>query len=42
MMLIEYTSIRGEYLPDHATKATWNRLHTYIDSYSQRLIDEYT
>ena len=41
MLLIDYPSIRGGDLPDHAKKATCNLLHAYIDAYSQILIDEY-
>ena len=39
MFLMDYPSIRGEDLPDYSKKDTWNLLHTYIDAYSQRLID---
>ena len=42
MMLMEYTSIRREYLPDDANNSTWKLLYTYIDAHRQRLIDEYT
>ena len=42
MLLMDYPSTREEELPDYAKKATWNLLNTYIDSYSQRLIDEFT
>ena len=42
MLLMDYPSIRGEYFPDYAKKATWNLLHAYIDAYSQILIYEYT
>ena len=40
-MLIEYPSIRGDYLIDHANKSTWNLLNTYIYAHSQILIYEY-
>ena len=41
MFIMEYTSIRGEDLPDYSEKPTWNLLHTYIDAHSQLLIDKY-
>ena len=41
MMLMDYTSIRGEYYPDYAKHSTWNLLHAYIDAQIQRLIDKY-
>ena len=41
MLLMYYPSIRGEYFTDYAKKFTWNLLNPYIDSHSQRLIDEY-
>ena len=41
MLLMDYTYIRGEYLPYYSKRATWNLLHAYIDAHSQRLIDEY-
>ena len=41
MLLMDYLSINGEDLQDHAKKTTWNLLHTYIDAHSQRLIEEY-
>ena len=40
-MLIIYPSIRGEDFPDYDNKSTWNLLHTYINSHSQTIIDEY-
>ena len=39
---MEYNSIRGKYLRDYSNKYTWNILHSYVDSHSQRLIYEYT
>ena len=36
-----YPSIRGEDFADYAKKFTWNLLNPYLDSHSQRLIDEY-
>ena len=41
MLLMEYTSIRGEYLPDYAKNSTWKILHAYIDAHGKILIDEY-
>ena len=41
MLHMNYTSIRGEYFPDHANNATWNLFHTYIYVHRQRLIDNY-
>ena len=41
MLLMEYPSIRGEEFSYYAKKAIWNLLYEYIDTYSQRLIDEY-
>ena len=41
MLIMDYPSIRGEYLPDNDKKSTWNLLHAYIDENRQRLIDEY-
>ena len=41
MFLVNYPSIRGEYLPDYSKKFTWNLLHAYINVHSQILIDEY-
>ena len=40
MLLMDYTSIRGEELPYCDKKAKRKILHTYIDVYSQILIDE--
>ena len=37
---MEYTSIRGEEIPDYAKKATWNLLHAYIYENSKKLVDE--
>ena len=41
MLLMEYPSIRGEYLPGYAKNTTWKLLYSYIDSHIQILIDEY-
>ena len=38
---MDYTSIRGEYLPDYTKNVTWNLLHAYMDEHSQRFIYEY-
>ena len=40
MFLMDYLSIRDEYLPDYAKNSTWNILRAYIDAHSQILIDE--
>ena len=40
MLLMDYTSIRGEEMTDYAKKSTWNLLHEYIDAHSQRITDE--
>ena len=42
MLLMDYPSIRGEYLPDYAITFTWNILHAYIDAHSHIIIGEYT
>ena len=42
MFLMDYPSIRGEYLPDDSKNPTWNLLHAYIDAHSQILIDGFT
>ena len=41
MLIMEYPSIREEYLPDYSKTATWNLLNVYIYEHSQILIDEY-
>ena len=41
MLIMDYPSIRGEYLSYNAKNSTWNLFHAYIDSHSQMLIDEY-
>ena len=41
MLLMDYTSIRGEDFSDHDKKSTCNLVNTYIDVHSQRLIGEY-
>ena len=41
MLVMDYLSIREEYFPGCAKKATCKLLHEYIDADSQRLIDEY-
>ena len=41
MFLMDCPSIRREYFPDSAKKATWNLLHVYIDARSQILIYQY-
>ena len=38
MFLMDYPSIRGEYLQDYSKKSTWNLLHAYIDAHSKILI----
>ena len=38
---MEYPSIIREYFPDYAKQDTWNLFHSYVDSHSQSLIDEY-
>ena len=40
MMLMDYTSIRGEDIPEYVKHATWNLLHAYIDAHPQVIIDE--
>ena len=40
MLLMDYPSTRGEYLPDSYKKATCKLLHACIDAQSQRLIHE--
>ena len=30
MLLMDYSSIRGEEFPDYAKHATWNMFHVYI------------
>ena len=42
MLLMDYPSIRGEYLPDYAKKSTCNILHAYMDTNSKKLIDKHT
>ena len=42
MLIMDYPSIRGEYLPDNDKKSTWNLLHAYIDENRKILIDEFT
>ena len=39
---MNYPSIRGEALPDHAKNPTWKLLHACMDEHSQRLIEDYT
>ena len=41
MLLIDYSSIKGEYFTDDAKLAACNLLHTYIDVQIQRLTNEY-
>ena len=41
MLLMDYPSIRGEYLLDYAKNDIWNLLHAHIDANSQILRDEY-
>ena len=41
MLLIDYSSIRGEYLSDYSKNYVWNLFLVYIDTHSQRLIYEY-
>ena len=41
MLLMEYSSIRGEDLPDLDEDSTWNLFRAYIDARSQRLMDKY-
>ena len=38
---MDYLSIRGEEIQNHAKKVTWNLFHAYIDAHSQRLIGKY-
>ena len=42
MLLMDYSSIRGEDFADYAKPATWILLHVYIDTLRQSLIYEYT
>ena len=42
MLRMNYPSIRGGKLLDYAEKARWKKCHTYINSHSKRLIDEFT
>ena len=41
MLIMDYPSIRGKYLPDYAKNLTWNYLRVCIDAHSKILIDEY-
>ena len=41
MLLMNYPSIRAEYLLDCAKNSVWKFLHAYIDTQIQILIDEY-
>ena len=41
MLLMDFLSIKGEYLPDCAKKSTWNLLFVYMDAHIQCLFDEY-
>ena len=41
MLLMDYPSIRGEYLPYYSENVTWNLLYAYIDAHSQILMYEY-
>ena len=41
MLLMLYTFIEGEEIPDDAKQDTWNLLHAYTDVHIQRLIDKY-
>ena len=38
MLLMDHPSIRGEEISDYSKNVTWNLLHAYIDTHSQRLI----
>ena len=35
---MDHPSIRGEEISDYSKNVTWNLLHAYIDTHSQRLI----
>ena len=41
MVLMDYSSIRGEEFPDYYKNFTWNLFNAYIDTHSQISIDEY-
>ena len=41
MLLMDYSPIIGDDLPDYVKKATYNLLNAYIDAHSQRIINEY-
>ena len=41
MFIMVYPSIIGRYFTGYYKRVTWNLLHAYIDSHSQRSIDEY-
>ena len=41
MLLMDYPSIRGEYLPDYDKESTWDLLRAFIDANSQVLTDEF-
>ena len=41
MILMDYPSIRGDYLPYYAKHDNWKILHAYIDACFQISIDEY-
>ena len=38
MIIMDYTSIKGEYLPDYTKNSTWELLCAYMDAHSQKLI----
>ena len=40
MLLMDYQSIRREFLPYYSKKATWNIFHEYIYAHSKISIDE--
>ena len=41
MMIMDYSSISGEYLLDYAKKSTWNLFHAYMNAHRKMLIYEY-
>ena len=41
MLLMDYLSIKGEEIPDHAKNTIWNPLHACKDAHSHIIISEY-
>ena len=40
MLIMDYPSIRGGYLPYYAKKTIWNLLQAYIDAHIQRIFSK--